>query len=682
MFQTGDYEDAFKDCSALLNGSGPSPSPSPAGCTKDDLTAATDLLAAQQFVKQGQPDQALERLNEAVKLRPDAGKTDELRQQIAQAYFAQAETLQKYRYYDDAIAATKKGITAEPPLSSLSAPPASTAASASRTTSASTSASASRTTSASTSASASRTTSASTSAGPAVPGPLAELSTQHRALWDRWDAGKVAVEALVLLTLLAVLLLLAWQVLQAARTFWRGGRVLISSFDSATARLGEGFADVLKENVTQSAGNRPHHRLDLVSKWADPVSLPTELSTLAPSAGLLDALINLLLKLVPTRDREVTGFIHESSPFGPGVSLWLERRSGGVRDGLTLWKSDYDFPPPAGGASDADGSSCYLLAFPAAVWLLKQMDRDGRLRDLGTDDWQSYAAFGIGSEWQQLGDHEKASAHYRKALAYDPENRAALVNLAKLELWKAAEKEEAAETEGEQVRKDAEQERQQWRDRLKKVRKLSSRRTPSHHCDPFWYRASYILAADRANHASHDQLERRLWRWAACELLLELERGIRDDDRRTCGIAGFLRSVEAEVCVLLAGALTMGGAGPAGAANPYDRRELLNALQSRKVDAGRLVAYAQNLEMGPRARYNLACYYAGIGKRDDALRELETAWPTLDASTRKMAASDGSLEPVRDDSRFKKLVDPAPVPLHSKLWEILTDAWAALTSAR
>jgi tetratricopeptide (TPR) repeat protein len=472
--------------------------------------------------------------------------------------------------------------------------------------------------------------------------------------------------------LLAVLLLLAWQALLATRTFWRGGRVLISSFDSTTAGLGEGFADVLKENIAESASDRHHHRLDLVSKWADPISLPTDLSVLAPSAGLLGTLTNLLMKLLPTRDRQATGFIHETSPFGPGVSVWLERRTSGVLGGLTVWKSEYDFPPPAGGAAEADGSSCYLLAFPAAVWLRKQMDRHGRLRDLGTDSWQSYAAFGIGFDWQQLGNREKASEHYRKALAYDPDNRAALVNLAKLELLEATK-----------------QERKQGRERLKKVQKLSSERTRSYwktrsyHCDPFWYRASYSLAADHANHASHDRGERDLWTKAACDLLRELERGIVHERRlgRTCRIGHFLRSVEAEACILLAGALTIGRGRPPDAP-PYNRPQLLRALEKGQVDPARLVAYAPNLEMGPRARYNLACYYVGIHKHEEALQELQAALPALDTLTRKLAASDDSLKDLRGDPRFEKLVDPAPVPVHSKLWGALTDAWARLTSAR
>ena len=58
----------------------------------------------------------------------------------------------------------------------------------------------------------------------------------------------------------------------------------------------------------------------------------------------------------------------------------------------------------------------------------------------------------------------------------------------------------------------------------------------------------------------------------------------------------------------------------------------------------------------PVARYNLACSFALVGRRDEALQALGRAIELGYREPEHMAA-DPDLESIRDDPRFAKLVD-------------------------
>jgi len=69
--------------------------------------------------------------------------------------------------------------------------------------------------------------------------------------------------------------------------------------------------------------------------------------------------------------------------------------------------------------------------------------------------------------------------------------------------------------------------------------------------------------------------------------------------------------------------------------------------------------FIRSLELksdAPNTLYNLACLYSLKGKIDDALPYLEKAI-NKDEKNREMAKTDKDFDNLRDDPRFKKLID-------------------------
>jgi tetratricopeptide (TPR) repeat protein len=95
-----------------------------------------------------------------------------------------------------------------------------------------------------------------------------------------------------------------------------------------------------------------------------------------------------------------------------------------------------------------------------------------------------------------------------------------------------------------------------------------------------------------------------------------------------------------------------------------DNLTTLNNRGSTYAKLGRydeaLADYNRSLELRPdypSAIYNLACIFSLWGKTDDALAYLEKAIK-MDKKYREMAKTDKDFDNIRDDPRFKKLVEP------------------------
>ena len=71
--------------------------------------------------------------------------------------------------------------------------------------------------------------------------------------------------------------------------------------------------------------------------------------------------------------------------------------------------------------------------------------------------------------------------------------------------------------------------------------------------------------------------------------------------------------------------------------------------------ADRLAAYVSGGLSAPEEWYNLACFEALAGRRDDALDHLEEAFGR-DAALKTLAADDADLASLRDDARFAQLL--------------------------
>jgi hypothetical protein len=170
------------------------------------------------------------------------------------------------------------------------------------------------------------------------------------------------------------------------------------------------------------------------------VTVPTDLAAAVPSAGLVNALVGLFTRFVPTRDRSLKGTIHVAAAGVVGASITLETRSNRIVDGEPVWAGDFGLPAVAAVAADPPGGAppvaedrpnlLYPLAFPVAVWAFWKLA--ARPEQLGSRSWQSYALFGIGEDYDAAGQPEKAQKCYLDALAIDPENAPARLNLASM----------------------------------------------------------------------------------------------------------------------------------------------------------------------------------------------------------------------------------------------------------
>jgi hypothetical protein len=129
-----------------------------------------------------------------------------------------------------------------------------------------------------------------------------------------------------------------------------------------------------------------------------------------------------------------------------------------------------------------------------------------------------------------------------------------------------------------------------------------------------------------------------------------------------------LRALEPIVLLLLAGIIRRWGSTAGEDPQPVHRslfgrdRELNSSPLARATDR-EIIAYVEGLQLDYRARYNLACYYAGRGddrsngtsSTDDyrrAFSELAEALRTAPMDLVKWAEDDPSLAGLRKDEEF------------------------------
>jgi tetratricopeptide (TPR) repeat protein len=284
---------------------------------------------------------------------------------------------------------------------------------------------------------------------------LNDIRPSHRPFWQAeiWqNLQDVLTVILILAVAIPLAALLIWRSIQWLLRLIRHRRLLILPFDTAgpstagsgadaPASLGgKGFAAVVGDYIHRLGSMEGVEGPDRVSKWGDPFTFPTDLSAAVSQINLVNALLTILRRLMPSRDRSLGGLLHSDQTGTVGVSVTLENRSGHIIDDHPIWSGDFGLSRSTALASAAPARGrtppsdrpelLYPLAYPVAVWafwkLVKHPDR------LGTKDWQSYALFGIGEEFDSLGQSDEAERSYLEALALDPDNVPAQINLANL----------------------------------------------------------------------------------------------------------------------------------------------------------------------------------------------------------------------------------------------------------
>ena len=260
-------------------------------------------------------------------------------------------------------------------------------------------------------------------------GFVAAAASGQRWLARGWRYATSPVGFTTILTAVTVVLVLSVLVLTVAGRFRQ--RLHFQEFNGADEETDStGRSAVLRalmraelhrlaEESARLPGERPL-RLDQAGPYEDQYGgLDTITDGLGPQWKALSAATSMLISLIPSKARLVTGFLLGT----PTLIGGIETIDGQREASATISCADHGFPP-----DPADDLA--QLAVPAAAWVLLSCYPDAVLG--GTGSWASYVAWAAGYAWEARGDLDRAKERYRAACA-DPHNLAASVNLAALE---------------------------------------------------------------------------------------------------------------------------------------------------------------------------------------------------------------------------------------------------------
>lgn len=570
-----------------------------------------------------------------------------------------------------------------------------------------------------------------------VPPELAYLNDHP---FPDWQAiANPWTRAVVISTNFAIVLVVIALIVAAISRVARR-RLDVADFDHDAVgdlKLGKAVAALIEQEMVELRREGGGNDIQFVSGPDPALDVPAAFKELATPVKFLSA----ALALVPSRVYRISGQLQPAAERGVGLTISVQAPSGEVLQSATLWERDFDpdFKVSKSGAptrgqekgGDETGVAAatardardltqayYRLGVAAAGWILYALplDPDERARaHVLTSDPQSYALFRAAVAWGAARERARARRLYVQALALDPLNAGALLNVGNLD---GGENKYASAIDRLDLalRLTEERERQQARPRV----------AGGH--DRLWYRASYGLAVNHfhaaleASRADRDQqldqaIDRgRLLLLAASSTLLELDsarfpyyldRSIQGAPLSTPGekegFTRFLESVESATAVFLADALaTKGGLprieprrpGPLelllswiarviwdlfgktpalktqpapSAVHPPKvdkrqlRRELAASLSTGATAPRDLIAFVKHdgvAALSYRTRYNLACYYAQRGGEN-----LESAWRELEFGLERgdhlidWSTKDPSLKPLREANpdRFEKI---------------------------
>jgi hypothetical protein len=512
-----------------------------------------------------------------------------------------------------------------------------------------------------------------------VPDELASPSRTApgwRGFLSRWEPRlRTVAEAVILVLAATALALIIARSVRRVRS-----RLAIAPFTGgANAEAGPAMTAVVRENYGRLTKESGGHRLGLVSSSGEASLVPPkEVISASPQVGMIAALVGFVDRLIPSRTREVRGYLRPRDPRrGAGVTVTLARRYGKQFGEVTLWEAEYG-PLAPQGEKDPAQPSYDRLGVPAAAWLMFEAGNRSvlerlrfwrKFRLLGTENWRSYAMFAVGAEDHARGQFAVAERRYLTALALDPQNHGAALNLASAQL--------ALADNDKKLNENA-------KERLEQLRETLEDQPGDYTSDELWYRTRYNQASAELHPEFGTGAAARKAAVGLCAvLLMKLDRLSTPIRHRTSRkVRTFLEDVQPTALVTLASALRLDRRPPStmpDTAKPVDedvlREELWAFARSphdheaaarfdAKVTHAAIVEYVLD-KLGPpdaRTNYNLACYFTRVDYADP-----ETKWS--EAEDRLLAAVelggsgvgeralvDASLPEYRDDDgRFERL---------------------------
>jgi hypothetical protein len=159
-------------------------------------------------------------------------------------------------------------------------------------------------------------------------------------------------------------------------------RLVIDAFGGGVEKEnGTATTVAVRENYGRLVAQHGGSRLGFVDSSAEAsFGLPKEVVASYPQAGIIAALFGLIDRLLPSRTRQVSGYLRPRDPRrGAGVTLTLSYRYGRAFDEITLWESDYGALAPQG-EKDPAQPAYDRLGVPAAAWLVFGKELGGPCR--------------------------------------------------------------------------------------------------------------------------------------------------------------------------------------------------------------------------------------------------------------------------------------------------------------
>jgi tetratricopeptide (TPR) repeat protein len=253
---------------------------------------------------------------------------------------------------------------------------------------------------------------------------------------EKWEAKWKAIFAGIGIWAAAILVALAAfaiGVFAILRHFRASLAIEPFSDDAVEVKVGAVVAGLVRKRLTELSTRTSQSsgpiKLDFivadVELLAENDSLEKALGGLAEVSQL--KFIVALLGLIDRTSRRrmvAKGDLAAAGDEGPGLVLDLQSGSKGVQAGEAVWDGEAT-------TDDAKAGPYYALADRAAAWLQYEVAR-GLKASVGniTRNAQSFSLTGEALAEQRLGKEEDAADSYADALERDPENVAALVNLA------------------------------------------------------------------------------------------------------------------------------------------------------------------------------------------------------------------------------------------------------------
>lgn len=388
-----------------------------------------------------------------------------------------------------------------------------------------------------------------------------------------------------------------------------------------------GLAVVAADRLASPGAETPS--IEIVRDSSAATGVIASLGSVAPAVGVLTAAGGWLL---PGRTVALETFLHPVAGTGGVDRITVSLKDpGGLHSGTATLSLD---------AAEVGGAVGFALVERGADWAAFTLDP----RSATSQNFSSHAEFLEGARLEQMGDAEKASPHYRRALDLDPANHAAALNLygrpmgagSVFELGKltAVRRQIDAEADGKPIRR---------------VGLPTSR--PSYWDYPIWYRLRYLELVVGLNALSTHPPEVPHEPGAGaggeslvpdiCQFLLGIRTARRTAARRcrfwslarrTSNTSFYRRriahlqrlgqlldTIEPSVMLLLAAAQLREGRYPSRLPDPARERfsrELAKTVKGGDTDPSQLLAAVLGRhDLPAQASYNLACYLSALAEK-------------------------------------------------------------------